>query len=67
MTFDEIWVAMEQRKGGPIDRDVKLTPANFKKALKQAYEIGYKAGLNESPRRHEDDPVNRFLNMFGMK
>lgn len=67
MTFDDYWKALEGRVvGGKIDKAVHMTPEQFRRMQKQAYEIGYKAGLNESPRAAEDATVNRLRNMFGM-
>lgn len=65
MTFPNYWATLESRvKGGKIDRDVRLTPEQFRRMQKQAYSVGYQQAVEDL--RRNDETLNRVRNMFGM-
>jgi 3-mercaptopyruvate sulfurtransferase SseA len=45
MTFDEYWRKLNSKK--TIDGDVKLSPQQFEKMLRQAYDIGHSEGADQ--------------------
>jgi hypothetical protein len=46
MIFEQYWQKLNDKK--KIDGDVKLSPVQFEKMLKQAYDIGYSAGVERT-------------------
>lgn len=51
MKFEKAWEELNKQK--KIDRDVKLTPEQFKKQVRQFYMIGYKECVEETERLFE--------------
>jgi len=51
MVFDDYWNRLNDKK--KIDGDVKLSPEQFRKMLKQAYDIGYSEGVDRVKKAKE--------------
>lgn len=58
MTFTEYWQKLNEKK--KIDGDVKLTPSQFEKMMKQVYDIGYSAGAEKT--KEIAEMVNQYKN-----
>jgi len=51
MTYEEYWNKLNSKK--KVDGPVRLSPDQFKKMLKQAYDIGYSQGAESTRKIHD--------------